>query len=91
MKFIDEPVDTDCEQPNQIENPSSLSPSFIRLLARFYRNQGENELRQRFTFHLISEKNHGDTSDATTINDNHYKNKKIKTLWIKPFLTGSSN
>lgn len=79
IKFIDEPIDRDYGQPNEVFDLASSS-TIISVLATFYRMEGEDELKERLTFHVISDKDH---DNANTTDSNSNNNRKIKTLWVQ--------
>jgi len=82
IKFMAEPIHIDYEQPNEIFDSTFSSSLLISVLTTFYRNHGGAELKERFTFHVASEKNH---DSATTTNSDYHNDKKIRTLWIQPY------
>jgi hypothetical protein len=88
INFIDEPMDIDREQPNEIFDSTFSSSLLISVLTTFYRNQGEAKLKERFTFHVASEKNH---DSAITMNSDFHNSGKIRTLWIQPYQPRSTS
>jgi hypothetical protein len=69
------------QQRDDIVN--SKSSSIVSALATFYRNKGEDELKERLTFHTVSKENDDNTNDIMTGNNGYNNNRKIKTLWIQ--------
>jgi hypothetical protein len=79
IEFIDGPI-RDYEQIDNTIN--STTSSIISVLATFYRHEGEAQLKERLSFHIVSKTN-DESNYVTTTNNNHNNEGKIKTLWIQ--------
>jgi hypothetical protein len=53
----------------------STSSTIVSTLATFYGNEGENKLRQKIIFHIVSEPGHDDTSDKIPQNRESNSNR----------------